>query len=105
MSLAVNISLITARTRRTVHGVREGITREAREKTRKEEGKGMFGKIESLAVLEGRCLQRGGAASNSPPSSKQLECERQFDEKSWTVFIFTSIAEIIGITKQTTALR
>jgi hypothetical protein len=64
--LAINISLITARTRRTVHGVREGITREAREKTRKEEGKGMFGKIESLAVPKGRCLQRRRSSKQLP---------------------------------------
>jgi hypothetical protein len=65
----------------------------------------MFGKIESLAVPKGRCLQRRRSCKQLPPSFKQLECERQFDEKSsWTVFIFTSIAEIIGITKQTTAL-
>jgi hypothetical protein len=50
----------------------EGLARETREKTRKEEGKGMIRKLGSLLVLEGRCLQRRRSCKQLPSKSLNM---------------------------------
>jgi hypothetical protein len=60
----------------------EGLAREIREKTRKEEGKGMIRKLGSLLVLEGRCLQRRRSCKQLPSKSLNMNGSLGFTGKS-----------------------